>query len=217
MLTRTGEQQANLFLRMAFLLNEQFIPLLDGGEDELRQLREALESGAPEARETAVRRLVDLRAEQVLTACLRSDSNVAVQLATAGLWECWLNEEGAAARRRIDDGIKRMDDGDVAGALDIFVQLIREYPRWAEAHNKRATALYLLGSARLSFKACQVVVELKPNHFGAWNGMALCAAQLEKWKAARDAARKALELQPAAQANRDLIALAEQKLREGEE
>ena len=182
----------------------------------MRRLRQALEFGAPMEREIAARRLVELRAENVLTACLHSASGPAVQLATAGLWECWLNEEGPAARRRIDEGIRRMDGGDLEGALETFVRLIREYPRWAEAHNKRATVLYLLGNARLSYKACQMVVELKPHHFGAWNGMALCAAQLEKWQAALEAARRALALQPDARANLDLIALAEQKLREGE-
>ena len=202
---------------MAFLLNEQFVPPEDGGEDELRRLRQALETGAPMDREIAVRRLVELRAETVLVECLRSSSGLAVQLATAGLWECWLNEEGPAARRRIDEGIRRMDSGDLDGALEVFVKLIREFPRWAEAHNKRATALYLLGSARLSYKACQIVVELKPNHFGAWNGLALCAAQLEKWRAALDAAQRALALQPGGQANLDLIALARQKLHENGE
>ena len=202
---------------MAFLLNEQFVPPEDGGEDELRRLRQALETGAPMDREIAVRRLVELRAENVRVECLRSSSGLAVQLATAGLWECWLNEEGPAARRRIDEGIRRMDSGDLDGALEVFVKLIREFPRWAEAHNKRATALYLLGSARLSYKACQIVVELKPNHFGAWNGLALCAAQLEKWRAALDAAQRALALQPGGQANLDLIALARQKLHENGE
>jgi tetratricopeptide (TPR) repeat protein len=199
---------------VAFLLNEQFVPASEPDDGELRRLRQLLESGAPKDRELAVRRLVDLRAEEILTECLRSPSGLAVQLATAGLWECWLNEEGPAARGRIDEGIRRMDNGDLEDALEIFVKLVREYPRWAEAHNKRATTLYLLGSARLAFKACQTVVELKPNHFGAWNGMALCAAQLEKWQVALDAARKALAVQPGAQANLDLIALAEQRLRE---
>jgi tetratricopeptide (TPR) repeat protein len=114
----------------------------------------------------------------------------------------------------MERGIAKMESGELEDAMAIFLRLIRQYPRWAEAHNKHATALYLIGNPRLSYKACQIVVELKPNHFGAWNGMALCAAQLEKWKAALDAARHALALQPRAQANLDLIHLAESKLRE---
>jgi len=199
---------------VAFLINEQFVPPQDGGDDELKRLCEALESGAPAAREAALRRLIELRAETILTDCLRANDALTVQLATAGLWECWLNEEGPDARRRIDEGIRCMNGGEFERALEIFVALIHEFPRWAEAHNKRATVLYLLGNARLSFQACQTVVELKPHHFGAWNGMALCAAQLEKWPVALDAAKRALALQPAAQANLDLIAFAEQKLRE---
>ena len=199
---------------MALRLNDEFVPPDDGGEDELRRLRESLETGAPMDREIALRRLIELKAEAVLTECLRSEHPMTAQLATAGLWECWLNEEGPTARRRIDEGIRLMNGGDLPGALEIFVELIRRHPRWAEAHNKRATVLYLLGNARLSYQACQMVVEMKPHHFGAWNGMALCAAQLEKWQAALDAARRALAIQPGAQANHDLIALAEQKLRE---
>ena len=107
-----------------------------------------------------------------------------------------------------------MNQGDLEGALETFVKLVKKYPRWAEAHNKQATVLYLLGNARLSYKVCQVGVALKPNHFGAWNGLALCAARLERWRAALEAARKALSLQPAAQANLDLIQLAQAKLAE---
>jgi tetratricopeptide (TPR) repeat protein len=201
---------------VAIRLNEEFVPPDSDGDEELRRLRQALESGPMPDRERALRRLIELRAEPLLTECLGSDDAITAKLATAGLWECWLNEEGPAARRRIDEGVRLMNGGQLEGALEIFVELVKEYPRWAEAHNKRATVLYLLGNARLSYQACKLVVELKPNHFGAWNGMALCAAQLEKWKPALDAARQALALQPGAQANRDLIALAEQKLREGE-
>ena len=199
---------------MAYRLNEEFVPPQGDGDGELRRLRKLLETGNPPERERALRRLIELRAEPVLTECLRSEDTTTARLATAGLWECWLDEEGPAARRRIDEGVQLMNGGQLEGALEIFVELVKEYPRWAEAHNKRATVLYLLGNARLSYQACKLVVEMKPNHFGAWNGMALCAAQLEKWKPALDAARQALALQPGAQANRDLIALAEQKLRE---
>lgn len=199
---------------MALRLNDEFLPA--DGNDELQRLRRALETGAPADRQAALHRLIELRAESVLHDCLRSDDAQTALLATGGLWECWLNEQGPDARRRMDEGIAHMNGGELEAALEIFVELVGRFPRWAEAHNKRATVLYLLGNARLSYRACQIVVELKPHHFGAWNGLALCAAQLEKWQDALDAARRALALQPNAQANLDLIALAEQKLREGD-
>jgi tetratricopeptide (TPR) repeat protein len=188
----------------------------DAERSEIARCRRRLETGTPAQQQAALERLVELQAEDALVECLQSHNAAAVRLATGGLWECWLNEKGAAARREIDRGIKRMNAGRLEEALEIFNKLARKHPGWAEAHNKQATVLYLLGNARLSYKVCQTVVELKPHHFGAWNGMALCAAQLGKWQAALEAARKGLSLLPSAQANHDLIQLAQAKLREGE-
>jgi tetratricopeptide (TPR) repeat protein len=199
---------------MALRLHDDLAPPADGNGDEIRRWKEMLENGAPADQHSAVEKLVRLRAEAALTECLVSSKAVVVRLATGGLWECWLSEQGPKARREMDKGIQLMSDGELGAALKVFERLIEEYPRWAEAHNKQATVFYLLGNARLSLKACRIVVELKPHHFGAWNGMALCAAQLEKWQTALDAARKALSLQPGAQGNLDLIQLAQSKLDE---
>lgn len=203
---------------MAFRLNDDLPPASGSGsgpeEHEAAQLRQVLEAGLPADQHRALARLVSLGAESTLLECLSSSNPVAVELATGGLWECWLNEQGPVARREIDRGIRKMESGNLEAALEIFSRLTAKYPGWAEAYNKQATVFYLLGNARLSYQVCQKVVELKPAHFGAWNGMALCAAQLEKWRAALDAARQALRLMPGAPGNHDLIRLAQQKLEE---
>ncbi len=186
---------------------------MPGTAAELARLKRALLGGSPTDRQDALHRLIELRAETVLADCLASGNLFAAHLATAGLWECWLNEQGPVARHALDKGIECMNGGQLEDAVVIFGKLAADYPEWAEAHNKQATAFYLMGNARHSLRLCQVVVRLKPHHFGAWNGMALCAAQLEKWQTALDAARKALSLQPTALANHDLIQLAEAKLR----
>ena len=163
---------------MAFRLNDDLSPVgSDGDNSEIAELKRCLENGTPAQQQAAIERLIELRAESVLVECLLSQNSVVVRLATGGLWEFWLNEQGHAARREIDKGIKRMNDGDLEGALETFSKLAKKHPDWAEAHNKQATVLYLLGSARLSYKICQTVVALKPHHFGAWNGMApvVCA------------------------------------------
>jgi tetratricopeptide (TPR) repeat protein len=201
---------------MSFRLIDECSRAPEDGDAEIRRLRQQLESGTPTDQQAALARLIGLRAENVLTELLGSKDAVVAQLATSGLWECWLNEAGPGARRRMDKGIELLNQGDPARALELFTELVKEFPRWAEALNKQATALYLLGNARLSLKVCRLVVELKPNHFGAWNGMALCAAQLEKWPTVLEAAREALRLQPQAKANLDLVQLAQAKLRERE-
>lgn len=182
--------------------------------DDRKRLKHALLEGSQADRKRALMRLIELGDEKTLTEVLCSENLFAAQLATAGLWECWLNEFGPPAREVIDKGIACMNGGDLTDALAIFQKLADQYPAWAEALNKQATVYYLLGNARHSLRLCKAVVKLKPHHFGAWNGMALCAAQLEKWQVALDAARKALSLQPTALANHDLIQLAETKLRE---
>jgi tetratricopeptide (TPR) repeat protein len=201
---------------MALRLNDELSAAPDDRERQIVRLKRLLEKGTPPQQRAALGQLVELRAERALADCLTSQNAAAVRLATGGLWECWLNEQGPVARREIEKGIKRMNEGKLEAAMEAFSKLVKKYPRWAEAHNKQATALYLLGNARLSYKICQLVVELKPHHFGAWNGMAMCAAQLGKWQAALDAARKALSLQPTAQANLDLIQLEQARLEAGE-
>ncbi len=195
---------------MSLRLNDEFVPPPgDGdGDTEIARLKRLLQEGKPGEQQAALRKLVELRAEDALSDCLAGENLVAAQLATAGLWDCWLNEQGATAREELEKGIQFLKGGELEDALEIFRVLTVKYPQWAEAYNKQATVLYLLGNARLSLKVCKIVVELKPNHFGAWNGMALCAAQMEKWKTALDAATKALKLQPTALANHDIIQLA---------
>lgn len=198
---------------MAFRLHDE--PGVPGSaDDEIRRCQAQLINGAPSQQRAAAARLIELRAETALLECLHAHNSRAVELATGALWECWMNEQGAEARREMERGIRKMDEGDLAGALELFGKLVVAYPRWAEAHNKQATVFYLLGNARLSYQVCETVIALKPKHFGAWNGMALCAAQMERWPAALRAARQALSLQPSASANLDLIRLAEAKLAE---
>ena len=199
---------------MAYRLQDEPGSSAGGPDEEIRRWKELLQRGTPAEQRTAVSKLMELRAESALVECLQSANALAVGLATGGLWECWMNEEGPAARHELDRGLRQMDEGDLAGALETFGKLVEAHPQWAEAHNKQATVLYRLGNARLSYRVCRVVVELKPHHFGAWNGLALCAAQLEKWRDVLEAAREALRLQPSAFANLDLIRLAEARLAE---
>jgi tetratricopeptide (TPR) repeat protein len=199
-----------------FLLQEQCgVPAPEDRSDDVRRLKAKLQRGRPSERQQALLQLVAARAEVALTQCLRSRDPLTVELATTGLWECWLSEKGEKARRTIDHGTELMHVGEFATARSIFESLARQFPDWAEAHNKQATLLYLTGDAGASLDLCEQVVALKPNHFGAWNGMALCAVQLEKWTVAARAARRALRLQPSAGANRDILQLAQTRLRTG--
>ena len=175
-----------------------------------------LKQGDPAEQLRALARLIATDAQEELTDCLRCTDPAVVQLATAGLWECWLNERGESARQMMEEGIELMGAGHFASSAKIFLTLVQRYPDWAEALNKQATLLYLRGEAAASLELCKKVVTLKPNHFGAWNGMALCAVELEDWQGALAAAGNALRIQPGAESNLEIVRLARRKLEEAQ-
>lgn len=156
--------------------------------------------------------LVTAGAEGGLTDCLGSSDPAVVQLAVSGLWECWLNEAGNDARESMEAGVLAMNDGALDEASSIFRKLMARYPRWAEAANKMATVLYMQGRPEESISLCKQVVALKPDHFGAWNGLALCAVQVEDWPLALEAVQQSLRLQPGSSANLRLLRLVKSRI-----
>ena len=179
-------------------------------------LRALLETGTTQERLGALRRLIELHAEAPLVRCLASADPAVVQLATAGLWECWLDEGGPDARRTMEAGMEAMGSGDLAVAAGTFRKLMTEQPGWAEAINKLATVLYLQGRPEESIGYCHQVVALKPDHFGAWNGMAVCAIQVEDWPLALRAVEESIRLQPHSRSNRQLLQLVQSRLQQRE-
>ena len=188
-------------------------PTENAGTEELCT---TLETGTTQQRLGALRRLIETHAEGALAHCLASADPAVVQLATAGLWECWLDEGGPEARRQMEAGIEEMGVNDLAAAAGTFRALMAKHPDWAEATNKLATVLYLQGRPEESIAYCRQVVALKPDHFGAWNGMAVCAIQIEDWALALHAVEESLRLQPHSRANQQLLQLVQSRLHQRE-
>lgn len=152
------------------------------------------------------------RSEGDLVRELGSACPQTARAAAAGLWEFWLNEAGPRPRAEMDRGLEAMAEGDLAAAGAVFTRLIEEHAGWAEAINKLATVLYLQGRPEESIERCCEVVKLKPDHFGAWNGMALCALQTGDWILARESVLQSLRLQPRSAPNQQLLRLVESRL-----
>ena len=87
-----------------------------------------------------------------------------------------------------------------------FERVIETYPEFAEAHNKLATVLFLLGDYENSVIECKVTLKMNPHHFGAWHGMGLCLFKLARYPEAIKSFKSALEIQPYANINRKYIA-----------
>jgi tetratricopeptide (TPR) repeat protein len=87
-----------------------------------------------------------------------------------------------------------------------FEKVIKTYPEFAEAHNKLATVLFLLGDYKNSVNECKVTLKMNPHHFATWHGMGLCLFKLARYSEAIESFKSALEIQPYANINRKYIA-----------
>ena len=67
-------------------------------------------------------------------------------------------------------------------ARDIFTEVIKLDENWAEAWNKRATVLYMLGEYQKSQEDIDKVLELEPRHFGALAGQGLVNIELKNYE-----------------------------------
>ena len=81
-------------------------------------------------------------------------------------------------------------------AINIFTEVINLDPSWAEAWNKRATVLYLVGEYQKSQNDIDKVLKLEKRHFGALAGQGLVNIQLENYEKAIKSYEKAREIYP---------------------
>ena len=81
-------------------------------------------------------------------------------------------------------------------AFDIFTKVIEIDPTWAEAWNKRATVLYLLGDYNGSQKDIDEVLKLEKRHFGALAGEGLVNIELKNYEKAIKSYQKAQKIYP---------------------
>ena len=144
--------------------------------------------------------------EKELLQNLLSDNAQLRQTATKALWNLWLSQAGEKAESRIRTGTKQMDRRQYELAQQEFENLVMDYPKFAEAHNKLATVLYMQRKYVQSIRECQITLEMNPNHFGAWNGLGLCHYKLAHYQKAIESFNTALTLQPYADFNKVYIA-----------
>jgi len=144
--------------------------------------------------------------EKELLQDLLSKNSELRQNATRALWNFWFSLAGEIAESRIRKGTLQMDSRQPELARQTFEDLVKDFPEFAEAHNKLATVLYLQRKYLQSIKECEITLRLNPNHFGAWNGHGLCLFQLARYTEAIKSFKKALIIQPYAEFNKIYIA-----------
>lgn len=111
------------------------------------------------------------------------------------IWQVWM-QSGLAD---IDEAMERavLAMGRVPGlALPILDDIVARAPQWAEAWNKRATVLFMLGEYERSLADIDKVLALEPRHFGALAGLGLIRMNQGESRQALAAFRRALAVNP---------------------
>ena len=90
------------------------------------------------------------------------------------IWNVWTTHPSEETLTSLlKKGTNYMSQNQLTSAHNVFSKAIELDPNWAEAWNKRATALYLLGEFQKSQNDIDKVLELEDRHFGALSGQGL--------------------------------------------
>ena len=98
-------------------------------------------------------------------------------------------------------------------AIVVFSKVIDLDPKWAEAWNKRATVLYMVGEFQKSQDDIDKVLELEERHFGALAGQGLVNIQLENYDKAIISYKKAQQIYPKMKSPKIMIKQIEELIR----
>ena len=113
------------------------------------------------------------------------------------IWEIWsTHPKKNELTLMLSEGSTLVKDDKLNEAVNIFTKVIELDPSWAEAWNKRATVLYLLGEFQKSQNDIDKVLELEERHFGALAGQGLVNIQLKKYDKAIMSYEKAQKIYP---------------------
>ena len=114
------------------------------------------------------------------------------------IWKLWTTHPSEQSLTNLlAKGSNYMSQDKLTSAHNVFSKAIELDPNWAEAWNKRATVLYLMGNYELSQKDIDVVLNLEKRHFGALSGQGLVQTALQNYEKAIESYIEAHKIYPA--------------------
>jgi tetratricopeptide (TPR) repeat protein len=138
-----------------------------------------------------------LAADGPLLAKRLSDENPVVrEVAEQAIWLAWSRSGDAETDRLLETGVAEMSAGHHPRAIEIFSEVVKRSPEFAEGWNKRATAYFLAGDMRKSLADCDEVMKRNPQHFGALSGYGQIYVRLEDYEKAIEYFRRARAVNP---------------------
>lgn len=131
-----------------------------------------------------------------LAPLLHSEDERVASSAEDALWNLWMRAFGPTAQQQLAAAIERIRQGSFDAALVQLGILLSQEPGFAEAHHQRAIALHSLERFDEALAAYRETVRLNPDHFAAWAGLGHVSAEQGDFVTARDAYRKAVQINP---------------------
>ena len=114
------------------------------------------------------------------------------------IWELWsTHPNDKKLTEMLAKGSNLVNDQNFDEAIVIFSKVIKLDPNWAEAWNKRATVLYLIGKFKESQNDINKVLALENRHFGALAGQGLVNIKLKNYEKAINSYKIVQEIYPA--------------------
>ena len=128
------------------------------------------------------------------------------------LWSTHPTDQKLTAR--LEEGSMFVRNQQLTKARDIFTEVINIDQNWAEAWNKRATVLYMMGEFQKSQDDIDKVLALEARHFGALAGQGLVNIQLKNYEKAIRSYEQAQEIYPAMRSPKIMIKQIEELMKQ---
>ena len=127
-------------------------------------------------------------------------------IAEQKIWKLWSQHPtNQNLTIKLEKGSEYVRNKKLLKAIKIFTEVIELDPEWAEAWNKRATVLYMIGDYQGSQNDIDKVLNLEKRHFGALAGQGLVNIQLKNYEKAIESYEKAQIIYPAMQSPKIMI------------
>lgn len=131
-----------------------------------------------------------------LAHALHDEDGMVSEIAEHALWSIWFRSAPPESAEDFKRGVERIQANEFAQAIPPLTRAIAAAPTFAEAHNQRGIAYFLMEDWPMSLADCEQAAELMPVHFGAHAGAGHCHAQLGHLAEAAQSYRQALAINP---------------------
>ena len=114
------------------------------------------------------------------------------------IWKLWTTHPSKESLTNLlSKGSYYMSQNQLTSAHNVFSKAIELDPNWAEAWNKRATVLYMMGNYELSQNDIDIVLSLEKRHFGALAGQGMVQTKLKNYEKALESYIEVHKIYPA--------------------